>query len=112
MARRTGVTLAVALLLGLLTVGFIWGLLYGVATLLAVIVVTGLAGQLLLGGRADPELILVAGGVGALLAVAVVAFLGLPAFVRIGGIPVVWAAAGAILVLAALRTSPDERSRT
>jgi len=109
MARRTSLTLAAGLLLGLVAVGVIWGLLVGVATLVAVILAAGLAGHLVLGGRADPELILVAGGVGAVFALALVAFTGVPALIRIGGVPVVWAAAGAIVVLAALRTSPTGR---
>lgn len=111
MARRTSLTLAVGLVLGLLALGAIWGLVLGLAALLVVIIVAGLAGQLLLGGRLDPEGILVAGAVGALLGLGLVSVTGLPALVRIGGVPIVWATAGAVVVLAALRSAPSSLRR-
>lgn len=109
MSRRAGLLLAAGALLGLAAAGAVWGLILGVATLLAVAAASGLAGQLVLGGRADPAQILVAGGVGSLLGVGVSRLAGWPALVTLGGVPLVWAVAGAVVVLVALRAAPAGR---
>lgn len=100
------VALALALLIGLGAVAVIWGLVSAITTLLVVIAVVGVAGQLLLGGPMDLGRVLVAGGAGAVLGIAVVSVAGLPALVRVGGIPVIWATIGTVAVLLALRSSP------
>ncbi len=111
MSRRSGLLLAGGAILGLALAGVVWGAVLGVATLLVAVLVSGLVGQLLLGGRADPARILVAGAVGAVLGTVLPRMAGWPALLSIGGVPVFWSVAGAVVVLAALRLSPGARAR-
>ncbi len=109
--RRSGVLIAGGLVLGLAAAGIVWSAIVSVAALLIALLASGVAGQLLLGGRVDPRRILVAGAVGAILGTAVSRFVGWPALVSIGGIPLIWAVAGAVVILGALRLGPGAQSR-
>lgn len=92
-------TVALAVLAGLLLFGILWGLLVSALTLVGVILLAGLAGQLLTGDRVQAGWVFPAGLAGAALALVAVGFLGLPPLVRLAGVPVLWAIAGATATL-------------
>lgn len=100
MDRRAAIV-AVAVLAGLLLIGVVWGLVVSALTLIGVILLAGLAGQLLTGDRVRAGWVLPVGLIGAGLALVAVSIVGLPPLVRLAGIPVVWAVIGATATLVA-----------
>lgn len=100
MDRRASI-IAVAVLAGLLLVGVVWGLVVSALTLIGVILLAGLAGQVIAGDRVRAGWVFPAGLIGAGLALVAVSVVGLPPLVRLAGIPVVWAILGATATLVA-----------
>ncbi len=100
MTRRGG-TLALAVIAGLLLFGLAWGLLAWAATLVAVILLAGLAGDLITSNRVRAALIMPAGLAGVDFSLLVVGWFGVPALLRVAGVPVLWAIAGATAAIGA-----------
>ncbi len=98
---KFGGVLALVLIVGVLLFGIVWGLVTWAATLLGVVFLAGFAGDLISGSRVRASLILPAGLVGVLIALAAVDVLRLPALVSLAGVPVVWAVLGATAAILA-----------
>lgn len=99
--ERRAFTVAAAALAGLLLFGVVWGLLVSALTLVGVVLLAGLAGQLLPGDRVHVGWIVPAGLAGAVLAIVAVGFLGLPPLIRVAGVPVIWAVIAATATVVA-----------
>ncbi len=100
MDRRAS-TVALAVLAGVLLFGVLLGLLVSALTLIGVILLAGLAGEVITGDRVRAGWVFPAGLAGTVAAVIAVGPLGLPPFIRLAGVPVLWAILGAVAILVA-----------
>ncbi len=110
MSERGGIV-ALVLIGGLLLFGAVWGLLVTAATLLGVVLLAGLAGQLIAGDQVRASQIVPAGLGGVALALVAVEWLRVPALLWLAGVPVLWAVAGATVAIVVTSGVSDRRSR-